>query len=218
MNALQIKICGITNSQDALECAAAGVDMIGLNFCRQSPRYITPDRARMISETLPPSIRPVGIFADTPAEEIRRVAHEANIHLLQLHGSETPEMCAELKGEFEIIKALQLDREFVPARASDFPCCTILLDTFDQKAFGGTGKPCDWNVARETKKFATRLILAGGLSPENVGDAVAAVNPYGVDVCSSLERAHGVKDRERLQKFVIAARNAGKLGERHARK
>src|SRR5438132_3935637 len=212
MSAMKIKICGITNSNDALACAAAGVDMIGLNFYEQSPRYIRPDRARTIARTLPLSIQAVGIFVDTPVEEIRRVARDVGLRVVQLHGSESPEMCAELARDFEIIKALQIGGGFGAQRASAYPMCTILLDTYEEGMPGGTGDVGDWELARATKKFASRLILAGGLSPENVTQAIATVNPDGVDVCSSVESAPGVKDLGRIQQFVAAARNAEKIG------
>jgi len=209
---MKIKICGITNSNDALACAAAGVDMIGLNFCEQSPRYIRPDQARTIARTLPLSIQAVGIFVDTPVEEIRRVARDVGLRVVQLHGFESPEMCAELARDFEIIKALQIGGGFGAQRASAYPMCTILLDTYNERVAGGAGDVGDWELARATKKFASRLILAGGLSPENVAQAIATVNPDGVDVCSSVESAPGVKDPGRIQQFVAAARNAEKIG------
>ena len=209
---MKIKICGITNSNDALACAAAGVDMIGLNFCEQSPRYIRPDQARTIARTLPLSIQAVGIFVDTPVEEIRRVARDVGLRVVQLHGSESPEMCAELARDFEIIKALQIGGGFGAQRASAYPMCTILLDTYNERVAGGAGDVGDWELARATKKFASRLILAGGLSPENVTQAIATVEPDGVDVCSSVESAPGVKDPGRIQQFVDAARNAEKIG------
>ena len=209
---MKIKICGITNSDDALACAAAGVDMIGLNFYEQSPRYIQPEQARTIARTLPSSTQAVGIFVDAPVEEIRRVARDVGLRVVQLHGSESPEMCAELARDFEIIKALQIGGGFGAQRASVYPMCTILVDTYDERMVGGTGDVVDWELARATKKFASRLILAGGLSPENVAQAIATVNPDGVDVCSSVESAPGVKDPGRIQQFVAAARNTEKIG------
>ncbi|MEY2527635.1 MAG: phosphoribosylanthranilate isomerase [Verrucomicrobiota bacterium] len=210
--AMQIKICGVTNSRDALACAAAGVDMIGLNFCERSPRYIGPDQARTIARALPSSTRAVGIFVNAPVEELRRLAHDVGLRILQLHGSESPEMCAELARDFEVIKALRIDARFAAQKASAYPSCTILLDSYDEEMAGGTGEVGDWKVARETRKFATRLILAGGLNPENVAEAIATVNPDGVDVCSSLESTPGVKDLGRVHRFVAAARNAEKVG------
>src|SRR5216684_1403200 len=148
MIAMQIKICGITNLSDALACAAADVDMIGLNFYRQSPRYITPDRARAIAQALPPTTRAVGIFVDAPVEEIRRIARDVDLRIVQLHGSESPQMCAELARDFEVIKALRIDGGFEARRVSVYPMCTILLDTYDQEMVGGTGEVADWDLAR----------------------------------------------------------------------
>ena len=209
---MQIKICGITSSRDVLACAAAGVDLVGLNFCQQSPRYIGPDQARNIARLLPASTQAVGIFVDSPMGEIRRIARDVGLRILQLHGSESPGMCAELAQDFEIIKALRIDDEFEERKVSAYPMCTILLDTYDKQRAGGTGEVGDWEIARKVRKFATRLILAGGLNPENVAKAIATVNPDGVDVCSSLESAPGVKDLGRVQQFVLAARRAGKVG------
>ncbi len=209
---MQIKICGITSSRDALACAVAGVDLIGLNFCQQSPRYIGPNQAHSIARILPSSTQAVGIFVDSPVGEIRRIAHDVGLRILQLHGSESPGMCAELAQDFEVIKALRIDDEFGERKVSAYPMCTILLDTYDKQRAGGTGEVGDWEIAHETRKFATRLILAGGLNPENVAKAIATVNPDGVDVCSSLESAAAVKDLERLRQFVVAARLAGKVG------
>jgi len=209
---MKIKICGITNPNDALACSAAGVDMIGLNFYEQSPRYIRPEQARTIARTLPSNTQAVGIFIDTPVEEIRRVARDVGLRMVQLHGFESPEICAGLARDFEIIKALRIDGGFDAQRASAYPMCTILLDTYDEQMAGGTGNVGDWELARTTKKFASRLILAGGLNPENVARAIEMVNPDGVDVCSSVESAFGVKDPERIQQFVAAARNAERIG------
>jgi phosphoribosylanthranilate isomerase len=209
---MQIKICGITSSKDALACAAAGVDLIGLNFCEQSPRCIGPDQARSITRTLPSNIQAVGVFVDSSVGEIRRIAHDVGLRMVQLHGAESPEMCAELAQGFEVIKALRIDGEFDARRVSAYPTCTILLDTYDEEMAGGTGEVGDWELARETRKVARRLFLAGGLNPENVAEAITIVNPDGVDVCSSLEKASGVKDLGRVRQFVAAVRNAGKLG------
>src|SRR5207302_6574474 len=129
---MKIKICGITNSNDALACAAAGVDMIGLNFYEQSPRYIRPDRARTIARPLPFSTQAVGIFVDTPVEEIRRVARDVGLRMVQLHGSESPEMCAELARDLEIIKALRIDGGFDAQRASAYARGTSLPDSSEE--------------------------------------------------------------------------------------
>lgn len=209
---MQIKICGIMSSRDALGCAAAGVDLIGLNFCAQSPRFIGRDQARGIARELPTSTQAVGIFVDSPIGDIRRIAQDVGLRILQLHGSESPGMCADLARDFEVIKALRIDAGFAAQKASAYQACTILLDAYDEEMAGGTGEVADWERARETRKFAARLILAGGLSPENVSEAIATVKPDGVDVCSSVESAPGIKHLGRVQQFVAAARAAEKIG------
>ena len=206
MSAIQIKICGVTSVEDAELCAEAGVDMIGLNFCRQSPRYLSTDRAREITESVAAAIKTVGVFADAGADEIRKVVSETGIKVVQLHGSESPDFSAELSDEFEIIRALRAGPDFRPASVAKYPGCTILLDGYDSSRLGGTGEVFDWNVAREVRTLATRLILAGGLSPENVADAIATVKPDGVDACSRLEREPGIKDPARVREFVRAVK------------
>jgi phosphoribosylanthranilate isomerase len=209
---MQIKICGVMSSGDALGCAAAGVDLIGLNFCERSPRFIGRDQARGIAQKLPTSTQAVGIFVDSPIGDIRRIAQEVGLRILQLHGSESPEMCADLARDFEVIKALRIDAGFDAQNASAYQGCTILLDTYDEEMAGGTGEVADWERARETRKFAARLILAGGLNSENVSEAIAMVKPDGVDVCSGVESPPGIKHLGRVQQFVAAAREAEKIG------
>src|SRR5437660_7807313 len=136
---MKIKIFGSTNSNVALACAAAAVDMIELNFYEQSPRYIRPDQARTIARTLPSSTQAVGIFVDTPVAEIRRVARDVGLRMVQLHGSESAAMCAELARDLEIIKALRIDGGFDAQRGSASPRCTCLLDTYDERMAGGSG-------------------------------------------------------------------------------
>lgn len=205
---MQIKVCGLTNPEDALACAAAGVDLIGLNFCRQSPRSITPDRARVIADSLPSRTRAVGIFVDAPIAEVAGIARASDIHILQLHGAESPETCAELAREFEIIKALRAGPGFSADRVGEYAMCTILLDSYDEQVAGGTGQVGDWKMADAAKQFTRRLFLAGGLGPENVAQAISAVRPDGVDACSRLELAPGIKDHARIRNFVAAVRHA----------
>lgn len=204
---VQVKICGVTSRDDALLCAEAGADMIGLNFCRQSSRYISTERAREITAALPSSVRPVGVFADSTTEQIRSIAQETGIKIIQLHGSEPPALCAKLTENFTVIRALRVAPEFLPSAASAYPMCTILLDGYAPSALGGTGAVCDWDIAREVRELALRLILAGGLKESNVAEAIAAVGPDGVDACSSLESAPGIKDSARVEAFVKAAKS-----------
>ena len=205
-----IKICGITNLEDARMSVAAGADALGFNFYRPSPRYIDPHSAREIIEQLPDSVLTVGVFVneESPAV-VEQIASEARVTALQLHGDETPEYCRELANRY-VIKVLSAGNDFKPEDALDYDVQAIMLDAFDSKLRGGTGRTIDWSRARQTRDLVSKLILAGGLAPENVGEAIATVSPYGVDACSALERIPGKKIPERVTSFINAARAASK--------
>lgn len=206
MNQLQIKICGITNLEDARACATFGADIIGLNFYRQSPRYIRPQRAREIVEAISQSIRAVGVFVDPTASQVRSVAKAAGIKCVQLHGSVPPDTCRELACEFRVIRAFSTGSHFQPKDAALFSECDVLLDAHDPNLRGGTGRTCDWTAARATLPFARFVILSGGLNAQNVGRAIITVTPHAVDVCSGVENASGVKDHGAIEEFIAAVR------------
>ena len=203
-----VKICGITNLEDALVSVAAGADALGFNFYRPSPRYIEPLAAREIIDRLPGNVLTVGVFVNeaTP-EDVEQIASDAGVAAVQLHGDETPDYCRALRGRY-VIKVLAARTDFEPQRALDYEVQAIMLDTFDPQMRGGTGRIMDWSLARETRELVPKLFLAGGLAAENVGYAIAAVDPYGVDACSKLEITPGKKVPERVEAFVNAARNA----------
>jgi len=207
-NRLQIKICGITNLEDAKACVELGADMIGLNFYPQSPRYIEPEIARQVVETISRSAYAVGVFVDASAEEIRNAAKRAGIKSVQLHADFSPDTCRELAGKFRVIRAFRTDARFQPENAGAFPDCDVLLDAHHVELRGGTGLTCDWPTARATLPFARFLILSGGLNTQNVAHAIAAVAPHAVDVCSGVERAPGMKDYRTIEKFIAAVRTA----------
>lgn len=202
-----VKICGITNLEDALMAVDAGADMLGFNFYRSSSRYIEPEAARKIIDQLPLRVLTVGVFGNETPELVEQVASEAGVSVLQLHGDESPEYCWALKHR-SVIKVLRVDQDFVPERALDYDVEGIMLDAFDKNLRGGTGHTIDWSIARRTRELVPKLFLAGGLSPENVAAAIAAVAPYAVDACSALEASPGKKDPLRVFKFVAAARTA----------
>jgi phosphoribosylanthranilate isomerase len=205
---VHVKVCGITTLDDALGALEAGADALGFNFYRRSPRYVEPARAREIIERLPESILSVGVFVNEPApEDVARMAEESGVSAAQLHGDESAEFCDSLPS-LRVIKALRVGEDFDPADATRYAAEAILLDAFSAKARGGTGETFDWSVARRTRELVPRLYLAGGLTPENVADAVEAVRPFAVDVCSGVENAPGRKDAARLRAFVAAARGA----------
>jgi indole-3-glycerol phosphate synthase/phosphoribosylanthranilate isomerase/anthranilate synthase/indole-3-glycerol phosphate synthase/phosphoribosylanthranilate isomerase len=207
-NRIQIKICGVTNANDARACVELGADMIGFNFYPASPRYIEPTIVRRIVDTLPAGTSGVGVFVDADPEEIRKVAQIAGIRCVQLHGHATPEMCGELAREFRVIRALSTDPRFEPEHIAAFSHCDVLIDSFHPELRGGTGQTCDWSAARAAMAYTRFLILSGGLNARNIGRAIAAVMPHAVDVCSGIESAPGVKDHRALEQFINAVRAA----------
>lgn len=204
-----VKICGITNLDDALAAFDAGADALGFNFCPRSPRYVLPETARAIINRLPADVLTVGVFVNEELDAIRSVASTAGVSALQLHGDESPEYCKALK-DYYLIKVFAAGPEFKPERVLDYDIQAIMLDAFDKDGLGGgTGRLSNWSVAAKTTELFPRLFLAGGLSAENVGEAIKLVNPYAVDACSLLENAPGRKDHERVRAFVAAVRKAG---------
>jgi phosphoribosylanthranilate isomerase len=200
-----VKICGITSLRDALGCVEAGADALGFNFYPSSPRYIDPVAVRRIVADLPASVLTVGVFVNerTP-EAVEEIASAAGVEAVQLHGEETPEYCDALAHRF-VIKVLRVGESFQEASALDYAVPAIMLDAFDRKARGGTGRVIDWKLARETRQLVGKLFLAGGLSPENAAAAISAVDPYAVDACSALEVKPGEKDLDRVREFVKVA-------------
>lgn len=204
---MRIKVCGITNLEDALAAVEAGADALGFNFYYDSPRYIEPPRARSIIERLPENVLSVGVFVNERPETVLSIANEAGLGGLQFHGDETPEYCRAVGDRFRI-KALRVGEGFTPESAAAYPVDAILLDAFDASARGGTGRILDWRLARMTRELIPKLFLAGGLSPSNIEEAIAAVAPYGVDACSALESAPGRKDNSLVRDFIARARRA----------
>jgi phosphoribosylanthranilate isomerase len=210
---IQIKICGVTNANDARTCVELGADMIGFNFYPASPRYIEPANVRQIVDVLPARTCAVGVFVDADPAEIRKLAKTARVRCVQLHGHTTPESCSELAREFRVIRALSTDMRFDPEYAAAFLHCDVLIDAYHPVLRGGTGQMCDWSAARAALRYTRFLILSGGLNVKNVGQAIAAVTPHAVDVCSGIESAPGVKDHRALERFISAVR----AGERSVR-
>ncbi len=202
-----IKICGITNLADAVAAVEAGADALGFNFYRPSPRYIRPHNARQIITELPGSILTVGVFVNEESPtSVRSIADEAGVAALQLHGDESPSYCRDLTDRY-VIKVLAAVEGFDAQRADDYEVEAIMLDTSDQSLRGGTGRVFNWSIAQQVKKVVPKLFLAGGLSPENIADAIVMVRPYAVDACSALEDTPGTKNHERMRAFVKRARS-----------
>jgi phosphoribosylanthranilate isomerase len=200
----RVKVCGITNLEDALAALDAGADMLGFNFYPRSPRYVSPLESRKIIERLPAAVSCVGVFVNEPSPaDVERVAREAGLGAVQLHGDETPEYCRSLRG-LTTIKALRVGADYNLESAAAFDTDAVLLDAYVAGARGGTGHTFDWTLATLTRERVPRLFLAGGLNPDNVGSAVAAVRPYAVDVCSGVETSPGRKSPELMRRFVKA--------------
>jgi phosphoribosylanthranilate isomerase len=213
---VKVKICGITNVNDARAAIAAGADMLGFNFYRPSPRFIEPQKAREIIDALRAEIENlsttmVGVFVnESSPDSVIQIGDQAGIDAVQLHGDESIEFCRSLKvllGGRALIKVLRVDDSFEPDKAMEYETDGIMLDAFHHELRGGTGRLIDWSIARRTGELVQRLFLAGGLSPENVADAITQVQPYAVDACSALESLPGRKDPERMKAFVRVVRN-----------
>lgn len=204
---IKIKICGITNLDDALAAADAGADALGFNFYKKSPRYIDPEKAAEIISQLPPFIMPVGVFVNEREEKIREIQQLTCMQTIQLHGDESPEFCQQFGGR--VIKAFQVkDKESIK-RMAHYHVGAFLLDSYRDGVHGGTGETFDWHLAVVAKTFG-KVILAGGLNPENVAEAVKLVQPYGVDVAGGVEKEKGIKDHAKLKKFIIEVRRASR--------
>lgn len=199
---VRVKICGITNWTDARFAVKAGADALGFNFYRKSPRYIAPDAARLIATRLPRRVLLVGIFVNAVADEVLRIARNVDLNALQLHGEESPAEVGLLTESYPVIKAFRVRRGFSAERLARYrEASAFLLDGFDRKRRGGTGKTFDWSMARKAKKHGA-IIVAGGLNPENVASAIREARPFGVDICGGVESAPGKKDPERLRALM----------------
>jgi phosphoribosylanthranilate isomerase len=198
---MRIKICGITNAEDALIASDLGAHALGFVFAKGSPRTIMPEAAGNIICKLPPFIVPVGVFVDSPVEEILSIIEYTGVQCVQLHGNESPFEC--MKINIPIIKAFRVNEHFKAVTLASFKVSAYLLDTYVEGAAGGTGKTFDWNMAVEAKAYG-RIILAGGLNPGNIRDAIRIVQPYGIDISSGVESEPGKKDRRKLQQLFAA--------------
>ncbi|OGP70354.1 MAG: N-(5'-phosphoribosyl)anthranilate isomerase [Deltaproteobacteria bacterium RBG_13_58_19] len=200
---VSIKICGITNLEDALLAAELGADALGFIFYPPSPRSIEPDAARDIIAKLPPFVSTVGVFVDEDAALIKELAASVGLDWLQLHGKETPEYCRTLGRR--VIKSFRIRDENSLASLAAYRGAVqaMLLDTYKKGLVGGTGETFDWDLARRARQYGP-IILAGGLTPENVAQAIAIAQPQAVDVASGVEAAPGKKDPEKLRAFFAA--------------
>jgi phosphoribosylanthranilate isomerase len=204
---IRIKICGITNLEDALLAAALGADALGFIFYPPSPRSIAPDAAQAIIAHLPPFVSSVGVFVDEAAATVKELAAAVGLDWLQLHGQETPEYCRALSRR--VIKSFRIQDESSLSALAAYRDVVqaFLLDTYKKGLIGGTGETFDWDLAREAKKYGP-IILAGGLTADNVAQAINMAHPWAVDLASGVEARPGKKDPEKVRGFFAAVRGA----------
>lgn len=203
----KIKICGITNKEDAIHAAGLGVDMLGFVFYKKSKRYVEPKVVRDIINELPPLISRVGVFVDESKERVREIAEDSDIDTLQFHGDEAPDYCLSFKDDYKVIKAFRIEDRKDLKDINNYDVDFYLLDTKVSDSKGGTGKIFNWRVMEEFE-FLKPVILSGGLGPKNISRAIKDIMPYGVDVSTGVEESPGKKDFELMKKFVENVRKA----------
>ncbi|MGO9571284.1 MAG: phosphoribosylanthranilate isomerase [Desulfomonilaceae bacterium] len=213
---IRVKICGITRLVDAHAAVSSGAQALGFVFHPSSPRYIAPEKAAVIINTLPPFTMAVGVFVNIPAIEVETIADQCGLHAVQLHGEESPEECASYKRP--VIKAIRFDPAKGNLGLSRYAVSSILVDAGVAGAWGGTGVPVDWELLNqfletESETIRRRLVLAGGLSPHNVREAVNLVKPFAVDVSTGVEVEPGIKDHQKIKEFINAIRNRRNPGQ-----
>jgi phosphoribosylanthranilate isomerase len=207
---IRVKICGITNAADARAACQAGADSLGLNFYEQSPRHVTLVDAAAIRAGLPGHVEAIGVFVNHPAGEVAERCASLRLDAAQLHGDEPPAVVAEISRKVAVIKAFRVNTDFAIDTFARYPeAFAFLLDASQAGQYGGTGHTTDWALARRAAA-SHRIILAGGLKPENVAAAIRVVRPYAVDVASGVESKPGKKDHARIREFIAEVRRAEK--------
>ena len=196
---IYIKICGITEIDDAVKIAELGVSALGFIFYQKSKRYISPEKAKEIIKRLPPFINTVGVFVNEKKENVVDILDRCPVDILQFHGAETPEYCGQFNKR--IIKAFRVNKDFSFDVFLKFPVNAFLLDSFVTGEYGGTGVVFDWDLAVKAKKYG-KIILSGGLNIENLSSAIEKVSPYGVDISSGVEIKPGKKDISKVEEIV----------------
>ncbi len=202
---VKVKICGITNGADALAAVEAGADALGFMFSELSPRFITREVAAKIIRQLPPFVVKVGVFVNASEEVVRQTATECGVDALQFHGAESPEYCAKFV-PYKVIKAVRVRDSSSLKMLSSYETDAWLMDSWVPGKLGGTGETFRWELAAEAKDWGRPVILAGGLKPENVAQAIHEVWPYAVDVSSGVEEIVGKKDHAAIRDFISAVR------------
>jgi len=201
---VKVKICGITNVEDAQAAQAAGADLLGFVFYEKSPRCVTVEQAAAIARTVSPFVVRVGLFVDAPPQLVMEAMSACGLQLLQFHGDETPEYCRQF-GAMSM-KAFRVKDAETIRTLPEYPTDALLLDAFVPGQHGGTGYSFNWDLAVDAVNLGKPVFLAGGLTPGNVAEAVCKVRPYGVDVSSGVESAPGKKDHAKVKAFIEAAK------------
>lgn len=196
---MKVKICGITNVEDAGKAAYYGAWAVGFVFHKKSPRYVSPSRAKKIIDTLPPFITPVGVFVNLSDRAIRDICKFTGIRTLQFHGTESPVFCHRFK-EYKKIKAFRVGPDFKPEQVKQYNVDAYLFDAYVEGQEGGTGESFNWEVIKDVK-FDKPVILSGGLKASNIVQAVDEVSPYAVDISSGVEKSPGIKDPRKIREF-----------------
>ena len=213
---VRVKICGVTNWADAKLAVDLGADALGFNFHPPSPRAVTPAQAWQIIRRLPPMVTAVGVFVNWPARAVAALARALHFGAVQLHGHESPQEVRELAGAFRVIKAFSMPPGFrLGALAPYASASALLLDGFKGGLYGGTGRTADWDLARRAKRYG-RVILAGGIRPGNVAQAIAQARPYAVDVASGVEARPGKKDPGALRELMREVEAANRMARNEA--
>ena len=211
---VRVKICGITNWADAKMAVDLGADALGFNFHAPSPRSVTPAQAWEMIRRLPPMVMAVGVFVNWPGRAVAALARALRLGAVQLHGDEPPSEVRELSGTFGVIKAFPIPPGFRLATLAPYAAASaLLLDGFKDGLRGGTGRTADWELARRARRYG-RVILAGGIRPENVAEAIARVQPYAVDVASGIEARPGKKDAGKMHEFMRQVEAANRAAAR----
>ena len=198
---VRVKICGITNLEDAIASVIAGCDALGFVFYKKSPRYITPEKAKKIIRLIPKDISKVGVFVNALEKDIREIARKCKLDLLQFHGDESPEFCHKFK-PYKIIKAFRVKDKQKPAEVLGYKTFAYLFDAFTKTKFGGTGKAFNWRLLKNIRRLKQKIFLSGGLNIKNVKEAIKIVHPQWVDVSSSVEIRPGKKDYKKVKEFI----------------
>lgn len=207
---VKVKICGVTCKEDATWAVNLGADFIGFNFYKDSPRKVSLSYAQELVAVLPPFVFAVGVFVNDDIKNVVKIAEKLHLSLVQLHGDESLDFCKQVKEampEIKIVKAFRLENENSLTALETYTAADyFLLDAFVAGSPGGTGQGFDWNLAKQAKNFGKPIFLAGGLNPDNVGEAVEKVKPFAVDVASGVERSPKRKDYEKMKEFITKAK------------